>query len=651
MNAGMSRDPFPQHVRDNGFRTLLLPVLLWALWMLPGCTATKAPPSSLSFHLPAAPAEGSLVVPGSTLSIGNVTVTDTQGGQRRLDSSADFRVTVRGGDYDAATREVRLSADRSRIPAAGYEIVVSLASAPEILAVGRYRPDFARIDGPEPADVVDFRPRLLWKHGGNEYEITEGTALIPGERYRLWIEARDRDGRTFSPDSAEFPIPRARLAIELAQLTAAEDWTTLTVPVPDNRDPFTITAVYGGDRELSRRLSFDNDPAIWQGPEPDAVSSVEFAGALAGAESVIPGESAKLGFEVKDSAGRTWSLGREGRGSHLDNAYPLPFGRVDIQVESGSYEPQTQVVTFAGARAMIGRALIITVIYGARPGRAGLSTRQVYQPDFLSLVPLMERDELSFIGAAGRDGRDGRDGRHGARGRDNRRALGRAGDGKSGGRGSFGQHGTHGDFGPNLRVVAREVRTLDAAERLVLFEVRAPGLVPQYYVRRLHGVPVSMASRGGGGGDGGDGGDGGRGGKGGNGYFSGDGGDGGEGGDGGNGGNGGEGGDITLILSTRDLEAAFVLDCAGGRGGTGGRDGAPGRPGLSGDILVHDEAAAKEASTAQPERGTEGNEGNAGRFGQDGNVGRSGKCTIETKEAAADMVKRVPKDLGDVILP
>ena len=160
--------------------------------------------------------------------------------------------------------------------------------------------------------------------------------------------------------------------------------------------------------------------------------------------------------------------------------------------------------------------------------------------------------------------------------------LGRADDGKPGGRGAYGQHGTHGSFGTRLRVIAREVRTLDARERLVLFEVRAPGMVPEYHIRRLDGAPVNIASRGGDGGDGGQGGRGGRGGGGGNGYYSGSGGDGdgGDGGDGGNGGNGGDGGDVTLILASRDLEIAFVLDCAGGprrrrrarrRGGCAGR--------------------------------------------------------------------------------
>ena len=118
-----------------------------------------------------------------------------------------------------------------------------------------------------------------------------------------------------------------------------------------------------------------------------------------------------------------------------------------------------------------------------------------------------------------------------------------------------------------MRIVAREVRTVDALHSLVLFEIRQPGTSPSYYVREMDGNPVTITSRGGRGGHGGEGGSGGEGGDGGDAYFSGHGGDGGDAGAGGDGGEGGNGGGITLYLSSYDLEQAFILDSIGGLGG------------------------------------------------------------------------------------
>ena len=640
----------------------VLVVFLVLVWILSGCVPpppdTPPPARSLSFVVSGLPIEGSRVGPGSDAYIETVTVTDIEGGQRVLRDRTEFQVVVRGGDYDAVARRVRLSADRARIPQDGYEISVSLAADPTIRAVKRYVPDYALTDGPEPGDVAELDIQLLWVHGGKEYAVSDGVALVPGEEYRLVVDARDRQGRNFSSRNTEFPIPRARLSTELVHLTADDkDWTKLSATVPDSGADFGITVNYGGDSRLLRHLSYTNDPAIWQGPEPHTVASFELTGELLSVQEIIPGEVKRIGFMVSDHAGRSWLLGGEKPGLHLDDRYPLPPHRTHIKVENGRYDPRAGEVSFeANARSMIGKSYVVTASYGPMPDLPGLSVRRVLAPDFLSIVPLMEANELSFSGGAGRDGSNGRDGRDGAAGRDNIQVLGRrAGDGKPGGRGTFGQHGAHGDFGPRLRVVAREVRTLDASERLVLFEVRAPGTPPEYHIRRLDDAPVKIISRGGDGGDGGQGGKGGDGGRGGNGYFSGDGGNGGDGGDGGNGGDGGDGGDTALILASRDLEIAFVLDCAGGRGGAGGRDGTAGNPGNPGDNRYDKEAASDSSITQRPERGTDGNQGNVGRFGQDGNSGRDGKCDImhvskETEEAAAVMVRRVPSELRAVIL-
>lgn len=269
----------------------LLPLLcLCVFWLLSGCAATKSPPAALSFHLPAAPPEGSLVLPGSTLSIGDVTVTDGEGKERLLENAEDFLVAVQGGDYDRETGQVRLSADRRRIPETGYEIAVSLAAAPRIRAVRRYRPDFARIEGPEPGDVTELHVRLLWKHRDKEHEIPTGTALIPGERYRLDITARDREGRTFVPGDAGFPIPRSRLTVGLTHFASAgDDWTTLVAAVPDSEKPFGAVIGYGGGGP-SKVLRFDNDPAIWRGPDRGAVTSMEFAGRVCRAAGRRPND-------------------------------------------------------------------------------------------------------------------------------------------------------------------------------------------------------------------------------------------------------------------------------------------------------------------------------------------------------------------------
>ena len=259
-----------------------------------------------------------------------------------------------------------------------------------------------------------------------------------------------------------------------------------------------------------------------------------------------------------------------------------------------------------------------------------LTLDRVYEPDFLSIVPLMAEDDLGYSGTGGRAGRDGRDGQQGSRGNDSARVLGRAGDGRAGGHGTAGQNGARGSPGPNLRVIAREVRTIDARERLVLFEVRAPGVRPEYYIRSIDAPPVTIVSHGGPGGRGGGGGNGGQGGNGGDGYYSGDGGDGGNAGGGGDGGDGGNGGTINLILTTHELEKAFVLDSRGGAGGLGGEEGRAGQPGIPGSVdswAADDEKQGRDLPP--PEVGAYGNEGNigyTGRAGHDGLPGMGAAC-------------------------
>ena len=517
----------------------------------------------------------------------------------------------------------------------------------------RFKADFALLHGPDAADVESFRIALLWRKDGAPYEIPEGTPLIPGETYEVRAVVNDVHGRKFSSKDDNYPVPPERLELELTGFTQPDAGTTGVVTHADlgaGRATFEVAAEYDGDARHTGSLSFPFDAAIVQGPEPEAVVGFEIAGNLADAKPITPGAVENLEVRVVDVNGRAWVLGLPGKGSHLDHEYPLPSSRLVVETENVQYAPNTAEVRFNGdARAMLGQQYRVVARYADDPR---LTLERVYAPDFLAIVPLMEEDELTYDGMGGRPGRDGRDGQQGSRGNDSGRVLGRAGDGRAGGHGTGGQNGARGSPGPNLRIIAREVRTIDAKERLALFEVRAPGARPEYYIRSIDAAPVTIVSRGGPGGRGGLGGRGGEGGNGGDGYYSGDGGDGGNAGAGGDGGDGGNGGGINLILTTHELEKAFVLDSRGGAGGLGGEEGRAGQPGIPGSV---DAWSADEEKNNQdlppPEVGAYGNEGNIGYTGRPGHDGLPGmvQLTVEEDQAAA-LVRRIPRELQDVLL-
>ncbi|MCZ0943314.1 MAG: hypothetical protein OXJ53_09675, partial [Gammaproteobacteria bacterium] len=367
-----------------------------------------------------------------------------------------------------------------------------------------------------------------------------------------------------------------------------------------------------------------------------------------------------------------------GAGSHQDNEFTLPHKRIAVSVENGSFDGR-EVKFSADAKGMLGKKYVVRVEYlefvelggSTAEGEAGgaptadadteaaisvLSPLEYeFAPDFLGVVPLLQEDALEYAGKPGADGNKGRDGRDGSRGGNMSGALGRGGDGRAGGSGTAGQTGARGTPGPRLRIVAREVRTVDAAHKLALFEIRQPGTSPSYYIRKLDGSPVTITSRGGRGGHGGAGGNGGNGGDGGNAYFSGHGGDGGDAGAGGDGGEGGNGGGITLYLSSYDLEQAFILDSIGGLGGDGGAEGSTGPPGIPGSIAQWETEEAQKIREDEdlplPQIGGYGNEGNIGYTGRRGHDGIGGETEIilDADQAAA-MVRRVPRELQDVIL-
>lgn len=637
---------------------LILVGLTGAVWLLAGCATAPPPVTELDFRLTDASQPDvvlqpdALVLPGAVVKLDRIVVSNSSGERTPLDSIASaaeggLRVEVAGGGHDATTGEIRLSDDPGAVPSNGYEIVLSTADG-SVRKAQRLIPDFARVHGPDANAARDFEVDLTWQNEGQSYRLAEGTPLIPGETYGLYAEVQDDRGRRFTSNSASFPVPAARLESDGRGLTPIGDgrFTASSAGVADG---YSITIRYAGNASLSRTLNFDHDEAISKGPDPSAVARLSIVGDLASEEPVGPGEVKQLDVQVTDAAGRSWHLDLDHLGSHVDQVYRLPPSRLNVSVENGTYDPRARRVNFdENAKSMLGKTYGVQVAYVDSP----IVDAKQYSPDFLSIVPVMDTDELTYDGRPGQDGRDGRDGQTGTRGKSITRIMGRGGNGRSGGHGTSGQTGANGAPGPNIRVVAREVRTIDAAERLVLFEVRVPGKPPEVHVRHLDAGPVTIISSGGSGGRGGLGGRGGDGGAGGDGYFSGDGGDGGNAGGGGDGGDGGNGGRVDIILSAHELERAFILDSVGGPGGTGGEEGVPGQPGLPGVVkFVRDEDKEESDDVIPPQAGSYGNEGNIGHTGRAGHTGMPGDVEIVVQETqAAAMVRRAPESLREVIL-
>lgn len=622
-----------------------------------GCASTE-PVSDVKFMLVSADNEpmplNARLIPGSKLKLAKVSLMTREGESRSPEDAEEVSVEVKGGSYDAATGEVQFSADRSEVPESGYE--VALTHPDGARSVQRFQADFARIEGPEPEDVTEFDASLMWRNDGALYEIPEGMSLIPGEEYELHAQASDVHGREFKSSDGSYPIPDGRLDTKLTGFQPSERNENGLVAqdgLDAGRNTYQVDVAYGGENGQSKTLSYGHDPAISQGPAPEMVSGVAIVGELASENPVSPGAVKTLDVKVTDVAGRTWNLAMQGRGSHATNGFPLPHSRLVIETENVDYGPGITDIRFSSdARGMLGKAYRVRVLYA---DNSMLSDEKTYPPDFLSIVPVMDEDELAYTGMGGNPGREGRNGQQGSQGNDSARLLGRAGDGRAGGHGTSGQHGARGSPGPNLRIIGREVRTVDAKERLALFEVRVPGTPAEYYIRPMDAPPVTIMTQGGTGGPGGPGGTGGDGGNGGGGYYSGDGGDGGNAGDGGDGGDGGNGGTINLILTTHELEKVFVLDSRGGAGGAGGDEGIAGQPGIPGSIdmwTADDDRAKQLKDLPPPEVGAYGNEGNIGSTGRPGHDGLPGLVapTLVDETQASALIRRVPEDLRTVIL-
>jgi len=612
-----------------------------------GCATPQIVNMEFSVFDPANEAlrENALVRPGSSLGLGDIVVTRSDGSRSALTDDGSYVVAVSGGSYDADSQEVRFSKDLAAIPPEGYEVTIQHVEGTR--AVMRFRPDLASILGPEPEDVVSFNVRLEWIQGTNSHPIAEGTPLIPGESYRLRAVVRDTGGRSYETGNDNNPVPAARLATTLTNLTNQNG--KLLADSGPSGDMYLVQVAYGSNQAQARTLRFPVDPDIPRGPPPELVTRVEIVGELGAASGPIqPGDEKLLKVQVTDIRGRTWMLNMNRSGSHADDRYRLPASRLLVLVENGSYNRHTGTVRFDdNAKDLVGENYRVEVMYDSNPS---LADGREYQPDFLAIIPFMETDEIVFSGQDGHAGRPGQNGQAGAHGNGTSRELGRGGDGRSGGNGTNGQTGGRGAPGPTMRVVAREVRPVDASAKLALIEVRTPGRAAEYYVRAMDDPPVTIISRGGDGGDGGDGGNGGLGGNGGSAYFSGSGGDGGTAGSGGDGGDGGDGGNIVLVLSSYDLESVFVLDSLGGSGGKGGVEGIAGQPGVPGSTDSWDNESTP-SKQVLPEIGAHGNIGNIGHPGRIGFDGQPGTVdfVIDENQAAA-LVRRTPEDIQSVIL-
>ena len=386
----------------RGARSIALLAALAAICMLVSCAVAPIIRSA-NFTLSDAWLDGSPIAPGARTRIVEVSITDDKGNVTVLSDPASYSVEVEGGTWDRATGEVAFSRLESKIPATGYAITVIPSIAPEIRVVKRFVADWALVKGPEPDDLQSFDVKLIWKdEQGRDWHLTDDMSLIPRAEYRLLITAHDKAGRKFSTDGFGLPLPSARVRMRLLLLTAkADDWTSLAAAKPafETTTEFRIEASYGGDDRFARVLTFPYDRTIADGPDSLNVSSIEILGELADDSRLVPPGSTKpMNVRVTDVSGRSWLLSKRDAGSHVTREYALPQARIDVQVDHGEYiyDDKGPRVTFSpDAKAMFGRKFGVQIVYWNNPQ---IAVRKEFEPDFLSIVPIMTTNELIFGG-------------------------------------------------------------------------------------------------------------------------------------------------------------------------------------------------------------------------------------------------------------
>jgi hypothetical protein len=552
----------------------------------------------------------------------------------------DLEITAANASFDRASSKLTFGQDIGQTPDSRYKIRVTYKPVPDIKGELSIVPDWALILGPAASDVASM---FVAVDG-----FKDGDRMAPGQILPLKVEVKDNEGRYFGLGDSKNNLPIERLDIETVNMDFSRQNFTLS-GINDRKtvEPagYSVSVKYRGNPIQSYTARFQPDFQLVEGPDAKDVQDIYFGEATATVTSAIPGSVVPLQFQVKDTAGRVYSYPRQGNNPTL-----LP-GKMRIIGENLTYDAAgSQLKLKDSYQAMVGKSYKLFATY---EGRDDIVSSHVIQPDFLNGLPLMESHIIELRGNKGSDGRPGQNGSHGANGSVSPVGLG--GAGASGTDGTHGGPGRNGQHGPSIQVLAQEIRTLDGQKRLSLIEVTGPGQAPKYYMRQLNERPLEISSIGGGGGDGGAAGNGGNGGNGGDGkYGGGSGGRGGNGGNGGNGSNGGNGGKVLVLVSTPDMETAFVPLSRGGEGGKGGDGGIGGKGGSAGSILYAQTESDKQSNNTQQVQfaatGSEGSSGANGAYGVPGNNGDDGAVEIRVDQKAGDVIRRAPKSLVENVL-
>jgi hypothetical protein len=552
----------------------------------------------------------------------------------------DLEITAANASFDRASSKLTFGQDIGQTPDSRYKILVTYKPVPDIKGELSIVPDWALILGPAASDVASM---FVAVDG-----FKDGDRMAPGQILPLKVEVKDNEGRYFGLGDSKNNLPIERLDIETVNMDFSRQNFTLS-GINDRKtvEPagYSVSVKYRGNPIQSYTARFQPDFQLVEGPDAKDVQDIYFGEATATVTSAIPGSVVPLQFQVKDTAGRVYSYPRQGNNPTL-----LP-GKMRIIGENLTYDAAgSQLKLKDSYQAMVGKSYKLFATY---EGRDDIVSSHVIQPDFLNGLPLMESHIIELRGNKGSDGRPGQNGSHGANGSVSPVGLG--GAGASGTDGTHGGPGRNGQHGPSIQVLAQEIRTLDGQKRLSLIEVTGPGQAPKYYMRQLNERPLEISSIGGGGGDGGVAGNGGNGGNGGDGkYGGGSGGRGGNGGNGGNGSNGGNGGKVLVLVSTPDMETAFVPLSRGGEGGKGGDGGIGGKGGSAGSILYAQTESDKQSNNTQQVQfaatGSEGSSGANGAYGVPGNNGDDGAVEIRVDQKAGDVIRRAPKSLVENVL-
>ncbi len=552
----------------------------------------------------------------------------------------DLEITAANASFDRSSSKLTFGQDVGQTPDSRYKIRVTYKPAPDIKGELSIVPDWALILGPAASEVASM---FVAVDG-----FKDGDRMAPGQILPLKVEVKDNEGRYFGLGDSKNNLPIERLDIETVNMDFSRQTFTLS-GINDRKtvEPagYSVSVKYRGNPIQTYSARFQPDFQLVEGPDAKDVQDINFGEATATVTSAIPGSVVPLQFQVKDRDGRVYTYPRQGNQATL-----LP-SKMRIIGENVQYdEAGMQFKLNENHQAMVGK---IYKVFATYEGRDDIVSSHVIQPDFLHGLPLMESHVIELRGNKGSDGRPGQNGSHGANGSVSPVGLG--GAGASGTDGTHGGPGRNGQHGPSVQLLAQEVRTLDGQKRLSLIEVTGPGQAPKYFLRQLNERPLEISSIGGGGGDGGAAGNGGNGGNGGDGKFGGgSGGRGGNGGNGGNGSNGGNGGKVRVLVSTPDMETAFVPLSRGGEGGKGGDGGIGGKGGSAGSILYAQPEADKQSNNVQQvplaATGSEGSSGANGAFGVPGNNGDDGSVEIRVDQKAGDVIRRAPKSLVENIL-